>query len=366
MELILENINHALKDVLEPDLKKSIVELGLVSGIDIRGNVISFTVKVSSPALHSKKLVHDACVEHIRKTFGANVQVNINIQPLPGAKERTPELRKLLPGVKHIIAIASGKGGVGKSTITANLAVALAKRGAGVGLVDADIYGPSMPLMFNAVDQKPRVTEVLGKPIMEPLESHGVKLLSIGFFAESKQAIPWRGPMVSKALMQLFEDANWGKLDYLLVDLPPGTGDIHLTLIQKIPLTAAIIVSTPQEVALADARKGINMFQMQGLKVPILGLIENMAYYLYDGTSENRDYIFGKEGVKKLAEEMNIPLLGEIPLIRSVREAGDNGKPAALESGTLAESLFQEIAGKIERQLRNSDSIKEHMRITGG
>jgi ATP-binding protein involved in chromosome partitioning len=346
-EITKEDILKILINVIEPDLKRSIVELGLVNDIHIEGTIISFIVKISSPTLNSKKIVKDACMDSLLLALGSDIKVDIHMQALPGFKERAPELRTILPGVKHIIAIASGKGGVGKSTVSANLAVALSQFGAKVGLLDADIYGPSMPLMFNLVDRKPTVSNDSGRNLMVPLASHGVGILSIGFFTEASQSVPWRGPMVSKALIQLFQDGDWGNLDYLIVDLPPGTGDIHLTLVDKIPLAGAIIVSTPQEVALADARKGIDMFRMPMVNVPVLGLIENMAYYIPEDNPDKKEFIFGKDGAKKLSDEMNVPLLGQIPLIRRIREAGDIGAPAALNENTIEGKIFKDLAVKV-------------------
>jgi ATP-binding protein involved in chromosome partitioning len=346
-EITKEALLKILINVIEPDLKKSIVELGLVNDIQIEGNAISFSVKISSPTMNSKKIVKDACMDRLLQSLGTAIKVDIAMQTLPGFKDRAPEHRTILPGVKHIIAIASGKGGVGKSTVSANLAVALSQSGAKVGLLDADIYGPSMPLMFDLVNRKPVVSNDSGRNLIEPIVSNGVGILSIGFFAEASQAVPWRGPMVSKALTQLFQDADWGTLDYLIVDLPPGTGDIHLTLVDKIPLAGAIVVSTPQEVALADARKGIDMFRMPMVNVPVLGLIENMAFYIPEDSPDKRDYIFGKDGAKKLAEEMNVPLLGQIPLITRIREGGDNGLPAALNQDTIEGKIFKDLANNV-------------------
>ncbi|MFT7073899.1 MAG: ATP-binding protein involved in chromosome partitioning [Patiriisocius sp.] len=356
-ELTKEGILKILNTVVEPDLNKSIVELGLVSDVRIEGNVISFMVKISSPTMNSKKIVKDACMDSLLQSLGADIKVDIDMQTLPGFKDRAPEHRTILPGVKHIIAIASGKGGVGKSTVSANLAVALSQLGAKVGLLDADIYGPSTPLMFNLVNRKPEVSNDSGQNLIQPIISHGVGILSIGFFAEASQAVPWRGPMASKALTQLFQDANWGSLDYLLVDLPPGTGDIHLTLVDKIPLSGVIVVSTPQEVALADARKGIDMFKMPTINVPVLGLIENMAYYISEDNPDKKDYIFGKDGAKKLAEEMNIPLLGQIPLITRIREGGDVGVPAAVNKDTIEGKLFKNIANSVIECVKKSDPL---------
>jgi ATP-binding protein involved in chromosome partitioning len=346
-EITKESILKILTNVIEPDLKRSIVALGLVNDIHVEGNEISFIVKISSPTMNSKKIVKDACLESLLQALGSDIKVDIDMQALPGFKDRAPELRTILPGVKHIIAIASGKGGVGKSTVSANLAVALSQSGAKVGLLDADIYGPSMPLMFDLVNRKPVVSNDSGRNLIEPIASHGVGILSIGFFTEASQAVIWRGPMVSKALIQLFQDADWGNLDYLLVDLPPGTGDIHLTLVDKIPLAGVIVVSTPQEVALADARKGIDMFKMPMVNVPVLGLVENMAYYIPEDNPDKKEYIFGKDGAKKLSEEMNVPLLGQIPLIRRIREAGDIGAPAALNENTIEGKIFKDLAVRV-------------------
>lgn len=362
-EITKEDILKILTSVIEPDLKRSIVELGLVSAIHIEENTISFSVKISSPTMMSKKIVKDACIESLLKSFGPDIKLNIDMQALPGFKNRAPELRTILPGVKHIIAIASGKGGVGKSTVAANLAVALSLTGAKVGLMDADIYGPSMPLMFGLVNRKPIVSSASGRMLMEPIVSHGVGILSIGFFAEASQAVPWRGPMVSKAVTQLFQDANWGSLDYLLVDLPPGTGDIHLTLVDKIPLSGAIVVSTPQEVALADARKGIDMFQLPTINVAVLGLIENMAYYIPEDNPDKKDYIFGKEGAKKLAEKMNVPLLGQIPLITRIREAGDFGAPAALNENSIEGKIFKELAQNVIDCIKNLSAASSKAKV---
>jgi ATP-binding protein involved in chromosome partitioning len=353
-EITKENILNILTNIIEPDLKRSIVALGLVKDILIKGNIISFIVTISSPTINSKKIVKDACLDSLYQALGTDIKVNIDMQALPGFKDRAPELRTILPGVKHIIAIASGKGGVGKSTVSANLAVALSQFGKKVGLLDADIHGPSMPLMFNLVNRKPTVSNESGRNLIEPIESHGVGILSIGFFTGASQAVPWRGPMVSKALIQLFQDADWGKLDYLLVDLPPGTGDIHLTLVDKIPLAGAIIVSTPQEVALADARKGIDMFRMPMVNVPVLGLIENMAYYIPEDNPDKKDYIFGKDGAKRLSEEMNVPLLGQIPLITRIREAGDIGAPAALNENTIEGKIFKDLALRVMECVKDS------------
>jgi len=341
MELTLDNLKLALSKVIEPDLNKDIITLGLVDNIKIDGDTVSFSVKISNPAMHSKKRMQEACEFALERQFGNDIKSNINIEALP--KDRDPSIRTILPNVKHIVAIASGKGGVGKSTITTNLAAGLAKLGYKVGLVDADIYGPSAPTMFDLVGQRPQGVDVNGKTLISPIESYGVKILSIGFFSDPDQAVVWRGPMATKALNQLFKDAHWEDLDYLLIDLPPGTGDIHLTLVQNIPLSGAIVVTTPQEVALADARKGINMFNMDTIKVPVIGLVENMAWFTPAELPDNKYYIFGKDGGKNLAESMNVPLLAQIPLIQSVREAGDVGRPAVLQDNTPSAKVFEDF-----------------------
>ncbi len=351
-----KDILHALSFVVEPDLKKDVVELNLVSNIKTEGNNISFSLQVNNPALHNKKRIVDACQLHLDRVLGTSVELNIDIQPIKKEADM-PKQNKVLPNVKNIIAIASGKGGVGKSTITANLAVALAKKGYKVGLVDADIYGPSMPMMFNVEEEKPMPVEINGKNLIQPIESHGVKLLSIGFFANTDQAVVWRGPMATRALTQLFTEANWGELDYMLIDLPPGTGDIHLSLVQTVPVTGAVIVSTPQNVALIDARKAVGMFKLEQINVPVLGFIENMAYFTPAELPENKYYIFGKEGVKNLAEKFNLPLLGEIPLVQSVREAGDAGRPAVMQENTPQSKAFMDFADNVINEVEKRNEV---------
>lgn len=350
MEMTKEQILEALKKVTEPDLKKDLVELDLVKNIEIQSNKISLTVLVNNPAMHSRKRMQEAVEFALERAFGGDVQVNCNVEGMP--RENNPEDRKILPGVKNIVAIASGKGGVGKSTVTANLAVGMAKRGFKVGLVDADIYGPSAHIMLDCLEKRPTTIDIDGKSYIKPVENHGVKLISIGFFAEMNQAIVWRGPMASKALRQMFTDTHWGELDYLFIDLPPGTGDIHLTLVQQVPLTGAIIVTTPQEVALADAKKGIGMFQLESVNVPVLGIVENMSWFTPAELPDNRYYIFGKDGGKNLAEQQNVRLLGQIPLVQSVREAGDVGRPAVLQQNTLISSCFDELCIHTEEALK--------------
>jgi len=341
---------EALSYVIEPDLKKDIVALGLVSNVKTEGNKVTFDVKVSNPAMHSRKRVEEACVHQVQRFLGADVIVEANVQGLPKSQDRSPELRKVLPQVKNIIAVASGKGGVGKSTVAANLAAGMALKGYKVGLVDADIYGPSAPMMFDVVAEKPGIEEMDGKQLMIPVENYGVKLLSIGFFADVNQAIVWRGPMASKALNQLFSDVHWGELDYMFIDLPPGTGDIHLSLVQGVPLSGAVIVSTPQAVALADARKGVAMFQLPSVNVPVLGMVENMAWFTPEELPNNKYYIFGKDGVQQLADQLNVPVLGQIPLVQSIRESGDVGRPAVLQQDTPQAKAFMALCDQLEGQ----------------
>lgn len=331
---------EALEGVVEPELGKDIVTLGLaeVLGVDDEGGQWKVKVRVrsSSPAMHARQRMREAvefALEKLATREGLALTSEVEVVPL-GSNERTLETRKVLPGVQHIIAVASGKGGVGKSTVTANLAVELARRGFKVGLVDADIHGPSMPTMFDVVREKPQPVDKAGKPMIGPVEAYGVKLLSIGFFADPDQAIVWRGPMASKALGQLFTDGDWGALDYMLIDLPPGTGDVHLSLVQLVPLSGVVVVSTPQDIALADARKGVSMFQLESINVPVLGLVENMAYFTPPDLPDRKYHLFGRDGVKRYAEASGTPFLGELPLVQAIREAGDAGRPAALQEGT--------------------------------
>jgi ATP-binding protein involved in chromosome partitioning len=349
MEITVDQVREALRKVIEPDLKKDIITLDLVSDIKVEDNKISFEVKVFNPAMHAKKRMNEALEFALERAFGKDVDANVSLVPLP--KEKEPEVRAILSNVKHIIAVASGKGGVGKSTVTSNLAAGLAKMGYKVGLVDADIYGPSVPTMFDVVGARPQGIEKDGKTLIQPIESYGVKLLSIGFFSDPDQAVVWRGPMATKALNQMFKDADWGDLDFMIVDLPPGTGDVHLTMVQNVPLTGVIIVSTPQEVALADARKGINMFRMDSLKVPVLGIVENMAWFTPEELPDNKYYIFGQDGAKNLAEQMDVPLMAQLPLIQSIREAGDVGRPAVLQDDTISSRMFDEFVRKFVQRI---------------
>ncbi|MBD79350.1 MAG: chromosome partitioning protein [Crocinitomicaceae bacterium] len=351
MEITAENVLRALSFVMEPDLKKDIVSLDLVSDISIDGNTVFFKVQVSNPAMHSRKRMEEACETQIHLKLSPEVEVRAEVVALDQDKKDAPENRKVLPGVKNIIAIASGKGGVGKSTITANFAAGMAKKGYKVGLIDADIYGPSAPIMFDVEDQKPGMKEIDGKNKMVPVESYGVKILSIGFFAETDQAIVWRGPMASKALNQMVSDVEWGELDYMFIDLPPGTGDVHLSIVQAVPITGVVVVSTPQPVALADARKGINMFGLDSINVPVIGLVENMSWFTPAELPENKYFIFGKDGAKELSDKMNISLLGQIPLVQSIRESGDVGRPTILQENTSQSKAFEEMVNNLELKL---------------
>lgn len=349
MAITKEQVIEALKYVDDPDLKKDIVSLGMVKDIEVSGKNVSFTVVLTTPACPMKEMIQKACENAILHFVDKEANVNVNMTAqVVGKKQGTTTA---LSGVKNIIAVASGKGGVGKSTVTANLAMALHKQGAKVGIVDADIYGPSMPIMFDVVHERPLVQEVDGQNKIIPVESYGIKLLSIGFFADLNQAVAWRGPIATRALQQLFNDAYWGELDYLLVDLPPGTGDIHLTLATSIPITGAVIVTTPQQVAVADARKGVAFFNNGQIKVPILGVVENMSWFTPQELPENKYYIFGQGGAEALAEEFNLEVLGKLPLVQSIREAADAGRPAVMQEITPQAIAFTELAQKIAQKL---------------
>ena len=343
MEINRDTVRKALSYVIEPDLKKDVIALNLVTELTVSGNKISFILNVSNPAMHNRKRMEEACMHQLNRFLGEDIQVKIHVAAMPPTQDKLKENRTVLPQVKNIVAIASGKGGVGKSTIAANLAVGLVQKGFKVGIIDADIYGPSIPIMFDVAQEKPGVAKGETNNKMTPVEGHGVKILSIGFFADSNQAVAWRGPMASKALNQMINDVEWGELDYMLIDLPPGTGDIHLSLVQALPLTGAIVVSTPQVVALADARKGVAMFKMDGIKVPVLGIVENMSYFTPAELPDNKYFIFGEEGAKLLAEELKVPCLGQIPIVQSIREAGDIGRPSIMQETTPQALAFKEL-----------------------
>jgi len=346
---ITENqIIKALSTVKDPDLQKDLVALKMIRDIKVNDNLVAFTVELTTPACPLKEIIKKDCIDAVKKEVGDNVEIDVNIS----SNVTTSRLSgaTLLPDIKNIIAIASGKGGVGKSTVTANLAVSLARNGASVGLIDADIFGPSMPTMFNCEKEKPSAVQSDGKTYLVPVEQYGVKIMSIGFLAPADNAVVWRGPMASSALRQFFTDTNWGKLDYLLVDLPPGTSDIHLTMVQAVPVTGAVIVTTPQKVALIDATKGVHMFRQQQINVPVLGLIENMSWFTPAELPDNKYYIFGKDGGKQLSEKLDIPLIGQIPLVQSVRESGDTGYPAVLNEDLTAEA-FNAAAKTLAQQV---------------
>ena len=363
MNMDKQQIQNALSLVKMPEGDKSIWESGVVKNIQIFGTEIILDLEISNPTLQYKKRVEVDCLKIIHEKVYEKADIKINFTVLKTEEKATIIKGNEIPGIKNIIAISSAKGGVGKSTITANLAVALADLGHSVGVVDADIYGPSMHIMFDLEGAVPEAITIDGKSKIKPLENYGVKLISIGFFAQSQQAVVWRGPMASKALNQLIWDTHWGELDYLLIDLPPGTGDIHLSLVQSVPVTGAVVVSTPQNIALADARKGVNMFQMDSINVPVLGIVENMAYFTPEELPDNKYYIFGKEGVKGLAEQLNIDLLGEIPLVQSVREAADIGRPAVLQGATDIAISLTNLAKKVVEKLEKRNSEKDKTKV---
>ena len=362
-------ILKALSTISAPGEGQNLVESGAVKNVQVFGDEVVVDVTINNPSLQAKKKTEVSILQVIHAEVHPKAKIKVNISVEAAEKTQNANLikGKPIPGIKNIIAVASGKGGVGKSTVTANLAVSLAKMGFEVGLLDADIYGPSQPLMFDVENEKPLAIDVDGKSKMKPVSNYGVKLLSIGFFTEKDQAVIWRGPMAAKALNQMIFDAHWGELDFLIVDLPPGTGDIHLSIMQSLPITGAVVVSTPQEVALADARKGIAMFAQDAIQVPVLGIIENMSYFTPAELPENKYYIFGEGGAKHLAERMGVALLGEIPLVQSVREAGDVGRPAALQDHTPVSEAFESLTKEVVSELvKRNESLPptEAIRIT--
>jgi ATP-binding protein involved in chromosome partitioning len=349
-----------LKKVIHPATGKDVVSTGMVKDLQIAGGSIHFSLEFLQANDPLKSSIRKACVKMLQEAFGEETLVEVEMAT--AARQAEPKPRKFLTGVRNIVAIASGKGGVGKSTVAVNLAAAFASTGARVGLIDADIFGPSLPKMLKAEFVNPTIKKVNDRDMIVPIERYGIKALSIGFFVNPKEATIWRGPMASSAFQQLLGDADWGELDYMFVDLPPGTSDIHLTLVQSVPVTGAVIVSTPQDVALADAIKGINMFRTPGINVPVLGLIENMAWFTPAELPNNKYYIFGKDGCKKLADQYGIPLLGQIPLVQGIREGGDNGEPAVLAKGPVSEA-FKTIADHLVIELLKRNTTQEPTQV---
>ena len=350
-----QQILDALRNVQEPDLGKDLVTLNMVKDIRIQGNQVSFTIVLTTPACPMKDLMGNASRNAIKLLVNKEAEVTVNFTAQTSSNRK--DSGQLLPQVKNIIAVVSGKGGVGKSTISANLTLALAQSGARVGLMDADIYGPSVPIMFGVRGERPKMMEVNGKPMIVPMEKYGIQFMSIGLLVNEKDAVVWRGPMASSAIRQFVTDVLWGELDYLVIDMPPGTGDIHLTLVQTVPVTGAVVVTTPQDIALADAKKAVAMFAQTQIKVPIIGLVENMAYFTPEELPENKYYIFGKEGGKRLAEEFELNFLGQIPLVQSIREGGDNGVPIMVSTEAITKKAFEEFTAAAVRSIamRNAE-----------
>lgn len=352
-----EDVLKALSNVQEPDLGKDLVTLNMVRDVAIDGNDVSFTVVLTTPACPLKDHIKNACINAVKLLV--NKEANVTVNFTSSTTTIRPEKNTVLPGVKNVIAVVSGKGGVGKSTVAANLALALSQGGAAVGLMDADIYGPSVPIMFGVRGERPMMTESEGKGMIVPLEKYGIKLMSIGLLVDEKSAVVWRGPMASSAIRQFITDVVWGDLDYLIIDMPPGTGDIHLTLMQTAPVTGVVVVTTPQDVALADAKKGIAMFGQGQINVPIIGLVENMSYFIADTQPDVKHFIFGKEGGKRLADEYDLPFLGQIPLVQKIREGGDAGVPAMMSDDVTSKTAFADFAGIVARSVSMRNA---HMR----
>ena len=351
MKFNKQDIEQALKTITVPGEGQNMIESKAVKNIMVFADEVIVDITISNPSLQAKKRTEVDILKTIHELVYAKAKITVNVKVEASTQSKNEIKGKPITGIQNIVAVASGKGGVGKSTVTSNLAVTLSKMGFKVGILDADIYGPSIPIMFDVQNEKPLAVNVDGKSKMKPVESYGVKVLSIGFFTKPDQAVVWRGPMAAKALNQMIFDAAWGELDFLLLDLPPGTGDIHLSIMQSLPITGAVVVSTPQTVALADAKKGVAMFQQDSINVPVLGIIENMAYFTPEELPENKYYIFGKAGAKHLAEDLNIPFLGEIPLVQSVREAGDLGRPAAMQEATAVEDAFNLITKNVAQEV---------------
>ena len=350
-----EAVLQALSNVQEPDLGKDLVTLNMVKDVAIDGNKVSFTVVLTTPACPLKDMIKNACINAVKLLVNKEAEVTVNFTSNTSSNRH--DAGTVLGKVKNIIAVVSGKGGVGKSTVAANLALALSEGGAKVGLMDADIYGPSQHIMFGIRGERPLMKDNGGKGMILPIEKFGIKVMSIGLLIDEKQAVVWRGPMVSSAIRQFVSDVDWGELDYLIIDMPPGTGDIHLTIVQSVPVTGVIVVTTPQLVALADAKKGVAMFGQAQLKVPVIGLVENMSYFTPAELPDNKYYIFGKNGGKDLAEEFDIPFLGQIPLVQSIREGGDIGVPIMVSDDKISRKAFEEFAGMAARgiAMRNAN-----------
>lgn len=361
MKVNSETIIESLKKVIEPDLGKDIISLGLVTDIKVMENKVSFSVQMKNAAMHARKRMQQACEFAIERSIGKNYSIEVNVQ----AMKKAEASQSVLPNIKNTIAVVSGKGGVGKSTVSANLAVGLAKKGFNVGVVDADIYGPSMPIMFDVLHYRPISREINKKQVIVPAENYGVKILSIGFFAELDEAVVWRGPMAVKALKQLIFDADWGELDYLIIDTPPGTGDVHLSIVQSLPLTGAVVVTTPQPVALADAKKAVAMLKMDNIKVPVLGLVENMSWFTPKNHPEEKYFIFGEDGGENLAKSLSLELLGKVPLVESIRQSGDVGRPAVLQQETIVEKYYNDLCDKLILNIEERNAKLDPTKVVG-
>ncbi|AUP79922.1 Mrp/NBP35 family ATP-binding protein [Flavivirga eckloniae] len=368
MKLNKKDILKALESITVPGEGQNMIESGAVTNVITFGDEVIVDITIKNPSLQAKKRTEVDILKTIHEQIYEKAKITVNVKVDAPATPKANVIKgNPIPGIQNIVAVASGKGGVGKSTVTANLAVTLAKMGFKVGVLDADIYGPSIPIMFDVEAEKPLAVNIDGKSKMKPIENYNVKVLSIGFFTQPNQAVVWRGPMAAKALNQMIFDAHWGEIDFLLLDLPPGTGDIHLSIMQSLPITGAVVVSTPQNVALADAKKGVAMFQQESINVPVLGIVENMSYFTPEELPDNKYYIFGKEGAKNLAEDLEVPFLGGLPLVQSIREAGDVGRPAALQTGTQLEQAFEKLTQNVvEEVVRRNDDLPptEAIKIT--
>jgi ATP-binding protein involved in chromosome partitioning len=361
MKINSKTILESLKKVIEPDLGKDIVSLGLVTEVKVLENKVSFSVQMKNAAMHARKRMQEACEFAIERSIGIDYSIEVNVQ----AMKKAEASKSVLPNIKNTIAVVSGKGGVGKSTVSANLAVGLAKKGFNVGVVDADIYGPSMPIMFDVLHYRPFSREINKKQVIVPAENYGVKILSIGFFAELDEAVVWRGPMAVKALKQLIFDADWGELDYLIIDTPPGTGDVHLSIVQSLPLTGAVVVTTPQPVALADAKKAVAMLKMDNIKVPVLGMVENMSWFTPKNHPEEKYFIFGEDGGENLAKSLSLELLGKVPIVESIRQSGDVGRPAVLQQETVVEKYYNDLCDKLILNTEERNAKLEPTKVVG-